>query len=153
MKPPFAFIVPGKLIDGDLELVLVETVPANPDKGYLPSYNFEMRRPGRSSAMGALFLRIGSTVQARYPGHIGYEVTERYRGHRLAARSSRLVLPLARAHGLKTVWLTVDPANIPSRKTCEILGAKYVETVRIPKDHDMYARGARYRRRYRLSTK
>jgi RimJ/RimL family protein N-acetyltransferase len=48
------------------------------------------------------------------------------------------------------VWLTVDPKNIPSRRTCEILGATFVETVRIPKDHEMYAQGARHRRRYRL---
>ena len=29
-------------------------------------------------------------------------------------------------------------------------GARYVETVRLPKDHEMYAQGARYRRRYRV---
>ena len=49
--------------------------------------------------------------------------------------------------------LTVDPKNIPSQKTCLAIGAKYVETVRIPRDHETYAEGARYRRRYRLNVR
>jgi RimJ/RimL family protein N-acetyltransferase len=57
------------------------------------------------------------------------------------------------AHGLTAVWLTVDPQNIASQKTCGIIGARYVETVRIPKDHEMYRGGARYRRRCRLALK
>ena len=153
MKTPFRFLKPGRLIDGDLRLVLVRTSPADPVKGYSPGYEFEMRHPGKTVAMGSIRLRIGSALTLRYPGHIGYEVKRRFRGHRYATRSCRLLLPLARAHGLKAVWLTVDPRNIPSQKTCEILGAQWVETVRIPRNHDMYARGARYRRRYRVDLK
>jgi predicted acetyltransferase len=151
MTNRFRFSKPGPLIDGDLEIVCVRTVPAYElAKGYVPAYHFEMRHPGSSLAMGSIRLRIGSTAKLRYAGHIGYEVTERFRGHRYAARSCRLLLPLARAHGLRTLWLTVDPKNIPSRKTCEAIGATYVETVRIPRDHEMYQQGARYRRRYKL---
>jgi len=152
MKKPFKFLKPGRLVDGGLELVLVKTTPADPVKGYVPGYEFEMRRTGTSRAMGTIRLRIGPAARLRYPGHIGYEVKERFRGHRYAARSCRLLLPLAAAHGLKAVWLTVDPKNIASRKTCRIIGAKYVQTVRIPRDHEMYVRG-RYRRRYRRSTR
>ncbi len=150
MKAPFKFIRPGKLHDGDLALVLVKTAPPDPVKGYSPGYEFEMRRPGRTQAMGSIRLRIDSARRLRFPGHIGYEVKKAFRGRRYAARSCRLLLPLARAHGLRAVWLTVDPKNIPSLKTCAIIGAKYVETVRIPKAHEMYAQGARFRRRYRL---
>jgi predicted acetyltransferase len=152
-KAPFRFLKPGRLIDGDLELVLVRTAPADPAKRYLPGYEFEMRHPGKTAAMGSIRLRIGSAITLRYPGHIGYGVKPRFRGHRYAARSCRLLLPLARAHGLKAIWLTVDPKNIPSQRTCEILGAHWIETVRIPKKHEMYARGARYRRRYRVDLK
>ena len=77
-------------------------------------------------------------------GQKAESVNKKFRGHRYAARSCRLILPLA------AVWLTVDPKNVPSMKTCELVGAKYIETVRIPKKHEMYAQGARYRRRYRL---
>jgi RimJ/RimL family protein N-acetyltransferase len=80
-------------------------------------------------------------------------VDEPYRGYRYAARSCRLLQPFALAHGLTAVWLTVDPENTASQRTCEIIGARYMETVRIPKDHEMYQGDARYRRRYRLALK
>src|ERR1017187_9107765 len=153
VKTPFRFLKPGRLVDGDLQLVLVRTAPPDPVKGYSPGYEFEMRHPGKTVAMGSIRLRIGSAITLRYPGQIGYQVKRRFRGHRYAARSCRLLLPLARAHGLKAVWLTVDPRNIPSQRTCAILGAQWIETVRIPKKHEMYARGARYRRRYRVDFK
>jgi FMN phosphatase YigB (HAD superfamily) len=149
-RTPFRFRTPGRLIDGDLELVLVARQPADTVWRHLPAYEFEMRRTGTATRLGAIRLRIGPARRLRYPGHIGYEVDEQFRGHRYAARSCRLLLPLARAHGLRAVWLTVDPRNIPSQRTCEILGARYVETVRIPEGHEMYRQGARYRRRYRL---
>ena len=152
MKAHFKFLKLGKLVDGDLELVLTKTTPADPLKGYVPGYEFEMRHPGGARALGKIRLRIGPAVVLRFPGHIGYEVRSPFRGHRYAARSCLLLKPLARGHGLGAVWLTVDPKNAPSRRTCEIIGAKYVGTVRIPKDHEMYAQGARYRRRYRLGT-
>jgi predicted acetyltransferase len=112
-----------------------------------------MRELGKPLAIGSIRLRIGSALKLRYPGHIGYEVEEKFRGHRFAARSCQLILPLACAHGLSAVWLTVDPHNIPSQRTCEIIDAKYIETVRIPKTHEIYAQGAQFLRRYRINLK
>jgi predicted acetyltransferase len=152
-RETFEFLSPGRLVDGDLELVLVKRTPADPIKGYVPGYEFEMRPPNASVRMGTIRLRIGPAAKLRLPGHIGYEVNKPFRGHRFAARSCGLLLPLARRHGLSAVWLTVDPKNTPSRRTCEIIGTRYVETVRIPTTHEMYAQGARYRRRYRLDVK
>ena len=152
MDGSFAFLDPGRLVDGELELVLTNTSPAVPSIGFVPCYEFEMRRCGGTQVMGTVRLRIGTEHELRYPGHIGYEVESQYRGHRCAARSTRSLLPLAARHGLRAVWLTVDPKNAASRRTCDTLGAEYVETVRIPKEHRMYAEGARARRRYRLET-
>jgi predicted acetyltransferase len=153
MEKKFKFIDPGKLIDGDLELVLTKKVPADQVKKYVPGYEFEIRRTGDSTAMGTIRLRIGSALKLRYAGHIGYEVKEEFRGHRYAARSCSMILPLARRHGLGAVWLTVDPKNIPSRKTCELIGAKYIKAIRLPKDHEMYSQHSKFRRRYRLDLK
>jgi tagatose 1,6-diphosphate aldolase len=150
MKTSFQFLRPGKLINRDLELVLTRTVEADPIKRHVPMYEFDLRHISRRVAMGKIRLRIGSALALRYPGHIGYEVRQRFRGRRYAARSCQLLLPLAHAHGLKAVWLTVDPKNIPSQKTCQIVGARYIETVSIPRNHEMYQDGARYRRRYKL---
>jgi HAD superfamily hydrolase (TIGR01509 family) len=147
---PFRFRNPGRLVDGELELVLTVRQPADPVKKWVPQYQFEMRRTGTARRLGLIHLRIGPARILRYAGHVGYEVDSSQRGHRYAARSCRLLLPFARAHGLRAVWITTDPANLPSRRTCELVGARYVETVRIPRDHEMYRSGARFRRRYRL---
>lgn len=150
---PFRFKTPGRLVDGELELVLTGRHPFDPVTRYFPWYEFEMRRTGTHQRLGLIRLRVGPAATLRCPGQIGYEVDEPHRGHRYAARSCRLLLPFALAHGLTAVWLTVDPENYASQRTCEITGARYVETVRIPKDHEMYRHGARYRRRYRLDVK
>ena len=150
MKTSFNFLEPGKLVDTDLELVLVNKTAQNPVKGHVPGYEFEMRLSGSTTVMGSIRLRIGSAISLRYPGHVGYEVKEKFRGNHYAARSCKLLLPLAHAHGLKALWLTVDPGNIPSIKTCEYLHARYIETIPVPEEHPMHDDGARYRRRYRL---
>ncbi len=151
MNRKFRFIRLGKLVDGDLELVVLGKRPADPVKKHVPSYEFEMRRVGTQTRIGRIRLRIGRTKHlVRCAGQVGYGVHKRYRGHRYAARSCRLLLPLARAHGLKTLWITCPPNNIASRRTCELAGGRYVETVRIPKGTEMYQKGMRFVRRYRF---
>jgi len=150
MRSKFTFFDPGILVDDDLELVLVGKIPADPVTGYVPYYQFEMRSEGNATPLGSIRLRIGPARKLRYAGNIGYEVNTEHRSHRYAARSCRLILPLARAHDLKAVWLTVAPDNRPSQKTCLAAGAEYIETIRLPKDHVMYHQGSHYRRRYKL---
>ena len=132
-------------------MVLGRIEEADPVKHHSPMYEFEMVHTSQRMILGKIRLRIASALVLRYPGHIGFAVAQKFRGHRYAARSCQLLLPLAYAHGLKAVWLTMDPENTPSEKTCQIIGAKYVETVRIPRDHEMYGDDSRYCRRYRLS--
>jgi len=142
---------PGRLIDGDLELVLVQKSPADPQKGYVPAYGFEMRKRGEGTKMGSISLRVGDNENIRkYAGHIGFRVEPEFRGHRYASRSCILLLPLARRHGLNPIWITCNPDNIASRKTIEIVGGKFVEEVPVPKDNPLYEMGDRVKCRYRL---
>ena len=146
----FEFLDPGPLIDGDLELVLAEQTPADPSRNWAPAYAFRMRLPDVEEA-GRINLRIGDReALVRYAGHIGYGVNPEYRGHHYAARAVRLLLPFARRHGLQTVWITCNPDNWASRRTCELAGAALVEIVDLPADNDMYQRGERRKCRYRL---
>ena len=138
MHSSFKFLEPGRLVDRDLELVLIERMPAQPSRLFVPSYEFEMRKVGEGNGVGLIRLRIGTENQVRYAGHIGYEVDPPHRGQHFAARSTLLILPLARAHRLPEVWLTVDPSNTASRKTCHWLGAEFIETVEIPQEHNMF---------------
>ncbi len=147
----FEFHEPGKLVDGDLELVLIEKYPGDPAKNYVPAYKFRMTLAGQDQEIGRIEFRAADTEHiVVYGGHIGYGVVPEYRGHRYAARSCRLLLPLARTHGLKTLWITCNPDNLASRRTCELAGARLVEVVDLPEDTDMYQRGERQKCRYRL---
>ena len=147
----FQFHDPGTLIDGDLELVLVEKRPGNPGQNYVPVYKFKMTLSGQGAEIGAIDLRVGNTAHiVMYAGHVGYRVNPAHRGHRYAARACKLLLPLARRHGLETLWITCNPDNVASRRTCELAGAELVEIVDLPQDTDMYQRGERQKCRYRL---
>ncbi len=147
----FDFHDPGRLVDDDLELILIDKYPGDLALRWVPTYRFEMRPAGRNDFVGRIDLRMGNTEHIlMYAGHIGYGVEASYRGHHYAARACRLLMPLARSHGLQELWITCNPDNIASRRTCELAGAVFVEIVNLPKDTDMYQRGERRKCRYRL---
>jgi len=147
----FKFHDPGRLVDGDLELVLYERYWGDPAQGKVPAYRFLMTRVRDGEELGSIELRVGNTgTIVLYAGHIGYGVEPLHRGHHYAARSVRLLLPLAHRHGLDPVWITCNPDNLASRRTCELAGAEFVEVVDVPPDNDMYRQGERKKCRYRL---
>ena len=126
-------------------------------KGRVPHYDFWMldhgvARDGRPPRVaGTITLRVGSTpALERYYGHIGYHVYPPHRGRHYAERACRLLLGLARRHGMRKLWITCDPANAASRRTCERLGMAVVETVDVPPSDPLYARGELRKCRYRL---
>ena len=131
--------------------------PADPVKGWVPQYNFWMRlhdRPGWPAPVriaGGIGLRVGTTDSvALYYGHIGYHVYPPARGNHYAERACRLLLPLCRGHGLRTLWITCNPDNHASRRTCERLGMELVGIVPVPEGDPLYQRGDREKCRYRL---
>ena len=161
---PFQFRDPGVLVDGDLRLRLHGTLQSDARRGIVPEYIFDMVRatgpdtiegpdkPDKpATVMGRLSLRIGNTEHIeKYAGHIGYSVDPPYRGRRLAARSCLLILPLARAHGINPLWITCNPENTASRRTCEIIGSTLVETVPIPPTDPLYRWDTKWKCRYRV---
>jgi tagatose 1,6-diphosphate aldolase len=100
---------------------------------------------------GTISLRVGQTDEVEwYYGHIGYGVYPPARGQRYAERSCRLLLDLARRHDLNPLWITTDPANGASRRTCERLGALLVEIVDVPWGHPLHSLGQKRKCRFRL---
>lgn len=149
----FEFLDPGILTDGDLRLELLKTLPGNESGTWAPAYRFDMRITGVEEPVGAIDLRVGNQPAiVLYGGHIGYGVEEAHRGHRYAARAVRLLFDLARRHDLQTLWITCDPENTASRRTCEIAGGTFVEIVDLPEDNIMYLEGERQKCRYRFDT-
>jgi tagatose 1,6-diphosphate aldolase len=126
----------------------------------VPSYHFWMRvrplpdgsgwnRPSVPMA-GSISLRIGDSRDVElYYGHVGYNVLPAARGCRYAQRACQLLAPLARAHGMSRLWITCNPENFASRKTCERLGAELVDFVDVPPSNPLHARGEVRKCRYR----
>lgn len=142
-------IEPATLQDRDLQLILASFEHNSVHR--VPAYSFRMAHAVTGEEMGSIRLRVGSTDHLeRYAGHIGYRVHEPYRGHRYAARALRLLIPLARHHGLNPLWITCNPENIASRRTLEIAGAQFVEIVEVPEDCVIYQSGHPTKCRYRL---
>jgi len=130
----------------------------DPTRQVAAAYMFWLRlRPDHNPAppavpmAGTIGLRLGHDENLlMYLGHIGYHVLPPVRGHHYAERACRLLLPLARAHGMKQLIITCNPDNTPSRRTCERLGARYIETVKLPRGNALYQQGDREKCRYIL---
>ena len=147
----FVFLEPGRLVERDLELVLIGRSSGDPVHGSVTSYRFEMRLVETGRHVGNVDLRVGDTHELiTYSGQVGYSVLPQYRGNRYAARSCALLLPLAREHGMPRLFITCNPDNLASRRTCEILGAELVETVDLPPDTAAYRKGERQKLRYKI---
>ena len=147
----FCWLDPGPLIDDDLELILRERIPANTRRGYVPEYRFEMHAGPAWRRAGYISLRVGDNEHLRmYAGHIGYRVEPPFRGHHYAARSVKLLLSLAKRHGINPLWITCNPENIASRRSCEIAGGQFIEIVNVPEDNEIYRDGDTFKCRYRF---
>ena len=65
-------------------------------------------------------------------GNYAYHVFPQNRGNHYAARSVKILFPLAVLHGMTYLWLTCHPNNIASRKTAEYAGFKFVDISKVP---------------------
>ena len=130
------------LRSGEIFLRLDRTCEAQPEKRWVPAYYFDICLPD-GTAIGYCDLRIGHNDKLYVGGNIGYRIDEPYRGHHYAAKACELLFIQARKHGLDHLFITCDPNNAASAKTCELAGGKYLETVDVPEDNEMYAEGKR----------
>lgn len=121
---------------------------AEGDGVLLPFYYYDILADG--TPVGKISIRIGDNFHAYYNGHIGYEVDEPYRGHGYAGKACRLVLEVARHHGMKMVYLTCEEDNLASARTIEGLGAELLETCEIPKEYIYWYEGIPRHRIYQL---
>jgi predicted acetyltransferase len=137
------------LEDGDLRLQFFEFAPNLVHK--VPTYRFRMLHAGTAEELGGINLRIASTPHIElYAGHIGYTVYPAHRGHRYAARSIRLLAPIARYLHLEVLWITCDPGNAASRRSAELAGAEFIEIVDVPENCIIHQSGHKRKCRYRL---
>ncbi|MFD2574167.1 GNAT family N-acetyltransferase [Spirosoma soli] len=131
-------------------LRLEKTVPGNPQTGHVPAEHYIIVEKKSNTNVGAIRLRLSDQEDILfYAGHIGYNIDEAFRGQHYAAYACLELKSIAIEHRFTTLWITCDPDNWPSRRTCERVGAELVEIVDIPEYIDMYQDGERQKCRYR----
>jgi predicted acetyltransferase len=126
---------------------------ARTSTGLAPAYHFWMHVKDNPEfpIAGGINVRIGNQFDlVMYHGQIGYHVYPAMRGRHYAERASRLLLPLAHRHGINPLWITCNPDNFASRRTCERLGGKLVEIVPVPAENPLFLRGETEKCRYRI---
>ena len=140
----------GAARDDDLRLALDTIYLPDGSPWQVPAYRFNMVVD--DARAGTISLRVGHNEWlVRYAGQVGFSVGPPFRGRHLAERATRLLLPLARSHGLDPLWISCNPDNAASRRVIERLGAVFVELVDLPPDYDRYtSRGERQKLRFRL---
>ncbi|MCP8968420.1 GNAT family N-acetyltransferase [Ectobacillus ponti] len=140
----FVFQTFYDLTDGEIQLIPWKYIPADERKGFVPAYEFSIAPANNAGlVMGKIVLRVGDNENTLYGGHIGYLVKSKFRGNSYAARACLLIRKVAAAHGMKTLIISCNPNNIPSRRTCEKAGARLRDIIEVPPHHDLYQRGER----------
>ena len=128
------------LKNNEIQLILEKTADGDEMKNWVPAYHFFICDLN-GNRMGKCDLRIGYNDNLYYGGHIGYSVFPEYRGNHYAGKACLLLFQLAKKHDMKYLYITCNPDNYASRKTCEYAGGKLVETVEVPEGNDMRDRG------------
>jgi len=149
------FIDLPELTDGVIHLVCTSKRAAIPEKKYVPAYDFAICKG--SEKIGEIVLRIGyggfgpDESSLYYGGQIGYAISEQHRGNGYAVRACRLLLPVAKAHGMIKLLITNNITNTASRRVCENLGLRFVRTARLPEWTNLYKDGSRFNNIYEWS--
>ena len=138
------------LSDGEITLRLSKVTAANPTKEWLRALHFDITLPDSFEVIGHIDIRLGYTLSiVRFGGHFGYGIEPGWRGHHYAGKACKLLRQIAVTYGMDVLWITCNPDNLPSRKTCEWIGASLVEIVNLPPENYQYKKGERQKCRYR----
>lgn len=122
---PVAFAEQFDTIDGPSGMKL-RIIEKNPGDGViLPFYYYDILVD--DVPVGKISIRIGDNAHSYWNGHVGYEIDPPYRGHRYSLEALKLVLPVAKHHGMSRILLTCNETNTASRKIIEAAGATLLE--------------------------
>ena len=136
------------VIGDDIALVLNRVLNENEALERIPAYLFDIVFHD-GSRIGQIDLRLGETqTLVLYGGQVGYGIDRIHRGHGYAAAACELLREIALDVGFRELWITCNPDNQASVKTCERIGAQFVEQVDVPESCELYGRGDRVKLRF-----
>lgn len=144
------FLFKKVLSNDEIVLKLIRTADANPVRNWVPTYYFSICSAKDGSELGDCDLRIGHNENTWYGGNVGYAINPEHRGHHYAAKACLLLFELAKLHKLTYLYITCNPDNIASRKTCEYAGGVLETIADLPAYNDMYILGERQKCIYKF---
>jgi len=130
-----------EIIKGEgIDLKLLKKNPGDSSKGWSAEYKFQIQVHDSNQRIGHINLRLeDNDVVMNYIGHIGYSVIKEHRGHKYSVKACSLLKKVMKDHQMNRVIITCNPENYASRNTCEMLGAKLLDIVDVPKGLDCYS--------------
>lgn len=135
-------IYPGEVID------LLETMSVSKELAFdgIPTIYYEMYLHDTNEKVGKCDLRLSIEGDMYYYGHVGYNVSPKYRGNNYAYYACRVLFKIAHdEYDLKELIVTCNPDNEASYKTLKKLGGTLIDVAPIPHYHELYAQGDRYK--------
>ncbi|MHA7881033.1 MAG: GNAT family N-acetyltransferase [Saccharospirillum sp.] len=146
--PLFPFRQYDPLVGPELTLTVNRYLEGDRALEGAPAYLFDIRL-NDGLPIGQIDLRIGHGHSlVTYAGHIGYGIEPAFRGHYYAAKACQLLVDVALDHDLPDLWITCNPDNLASIKTCQFLGARLIEKVKVPLWSELWRRGDREKLRF-----
>lgn len=127
-----------KYSDGVLDLTVKMLYTGIGEHGKIPFYGCVLYLARTDIRVGSIVLRIGdmtSSYEFYYDCHIGYQISEEYRGRGFAARACKLISNLAKLHGMDEILITCNVKNLGSIRVIEKLGADFLETIELPNEY------------------
>ena len=131
------------LTDGEIDLKIIEKIPSNEEKAYVPAYKYRITLHDSDDSIGTIDFRVGYNENLYYVGNIGYAIKEANRGNKYASKACKIIKIVAITHGMNRIIITCNPENFPSRRTCEKAGLKLKEIVELPSYTQLYQEGER----------
>ena len=129
--------------DGVIDLIPLHFTPPDPSMGFGREQIWRITLHNQRGEIGQISYRNGESRCIYFFGHIGYHIDPPYRGHHYARRACLLLRSEFRRSGKRSVVITCDPDNEPSRKTCLGLGCAWEGITAGPDD---------IRKRYEISS-
>lgn len=136
------------VIGVEIALLYNRTLTAAEGLDGVPAYLFDIVLHN-GTRIGQIDLRLESTpFLVQYGGQVGYGIDRAYRGNGYAALACHLLANVARLQGFEQLWITCNPENIASVRTCEKIGAQFIDQVQVPVGSELWRRGDREKLRF-----
>ena len=136
------------IIGADLALMFNRLLKPSEALEQVPAYLFDIVMHD-GNRVGQIDLRMGNNHNlCMFAGQIGYGIDRRHRGYGYAAEACKLLESAALHLGFTGLWITCNPDNLASIRTCENIGAYFVEQVQVPRSSELWQRGDREKLRY-----